>query len=151
MIKAIAISVMCAACGGKATEPAKPAPVAEAKAGGDEHANMPPELAKFHDVLAPRWHAAKGSERMKSTCDAMPDFTKSATAIAIATPPKGSEDMWTDRAGKLASALQDLDATCKANDATKFEPAFEAVHVSFHGLMEAAGGEHHEEHEDHAM
>jgi hypothetical protein len=62
----------------------------------------------------------------------------------MATPPKGAEDAWTDRAGKLAAALQDLDATCKANDATKFETAFEAVHVSFHGLMEA--GEHHDEH-----
>ncbi|HEX7704452.1 MAG TPA: hypothetical protein VF403_27120 [Kofleriaceae bacterium] len=150
MIKGIAISLLLVACGGKAAEPAKPAPVAETKAGGDEHEHMSPELAKFHDVLAPRWHAAKGPERMKSTCDAMPDFTSGATAIAMATPPKGAEDAWTDRAGKLAAALQDLDATCKANDATKFETAFEAVHVSFHGLMEASGGEH-EHHDEHTM
>jgi hypothetical protein len=146
MIKDIAISLLLVACGGKAAEPAKPAPVAETKAGGDEHEQMSPELAKFHDVLAPRWHAAKGPERMKSTCDAMPDFTSGATAIAMATPPKGAEDAWTDRTGKLAAALQDLDATCKANDATKFETAFEAVHVSFHGLMEAGEHEHHDEH-----
>jgi hypothetical protein len=140
MIKGIAISFVLAACGG--SKPAEPAgPVAEHKAGGDEHEQLSPELAKFHDVLAPRWHATKGPERMKSTCDAMPDFTSGATAIAMATPPKGAEDAWTDRAGKLAAALQDLDATCKANDATKFETAFEAVHVSFHGLIEA--GESH--------
>jgi hypothetical protein len=148
MIKGIAISLLLVACGGKAAEPAHP--VAETKAGGDEHEHMSPELAKFHDVLAPRWHAAKGPDRMKSTCDAMPDFTAGATAIAMATPPKGAEDAWTDQAGKLAAALQDLDATCKANDASKFETAFEAVHVSFHGLMEAGGGEH-EHHDEHAM
>jgi hypothetical protein len=150
MIKGLAILFLVSACGGGKTEPAKPAPVADTKAGGDEHANMPPSLVKFHDVLAPRWHAAKGPERMKSTCDAMPDFTAGATAIATAPPPENHADAWTEGAGKLAAALQDLDATCKANDAVKFETAFEAVHVSFHGLMEASGGEHHEEH-DHAM
>lgn len=139
MIKAIAISLVLVGCGG--SKPAEPASPVAATNAGDEHAHMSPELAKFHDVLAPRWHAEKGPERMKSTCDAMPDFTSAATAIAMATPPKAAEDTWTDRAGTLAAALQDLDATCKANDATKFETAFEAVHVSFHGLMEA--GEPH--------
>lgn len=145
MIKGIAISLVLVACGG--SKPADPAgPVAETKADGDKHEHMSPELAKFHDVLAPHFHAAKGPDRMKSTCDAMPDFTSGATAIAMATPPKGAEDAWTDRAGKLAAALQDLDATCKANDATKFETAFEAVDLSFHGLMEAGEPEHHDEH-----
>ena len=108
---------------------------------------MPPELVTFHDVLAPRWHADKGPDRMKSTCDAMPEFTQSATAIAAAQPAHVDRDAWANGAGALAAALKDLDATCKANDAVKFEPAFEQVHVRFHGLMEAAGGEHHEEHE----
>ena len=146
MIKGLAILFLMSACGGGKTEPAQPAPVTETKPGGDEHEHMSPELAKFHDVLAPRWHAAKGPERMKSTCDAMPDFTSGATEIATATPPEGHADAWTEGAGKLAAALQDLDATCKANDATKFETAFEAVHVSFHGLMEAGEPEHHDEH-----
>jgi len=150
MIKSVAILFLMSACGGGKSEPVKPAPMTEAKAGGDEHANMPPSLAKFHDVLAPRWHAPKGPDRMKSTCAAMPDFTAGATEIATTTPPNSNADAWTEGAGKLASALQELDATCKANDAVKFEPAFEAVHVSFHHLLEASGGEHHEEH-DHTM
>lgn len=112
---------------------------------------MPPELAKFHDTLAPRWHAAKGPERMKSTCDALPDFKAGATTIASSSPPKGADSQaWTDGAGKLAAALEELETECKANDAAKFETAFEQVHVSFHGLLEAASGEHGE-HDDHPM
>jgi hypothetical protein len=138
MMRSFLLISALAACGGGV----KPAPVAH-----DEHANMPPELVKFHDVLAPRWHADKGPDRMKRTCDAMLEFTQSATAIAVAQPANVDRDAWTNGAGKLAASLQDLDATCKANDAAKFETAFEQVHVSFHGLLEAAGGEHREEHE----
>ncbi|HET9991789.1 MAG TPA: hypothetical protein VFQ65_24840 [Kofleriaceae bacterium] len=146
---AMVFSFVAAACGGSKSEPVKSAP--EAKA---EHESMPPELAKFHDTLAPRWHAAKGPERMKSTCDALPDFKAGATTIASSSPPKGADSQaWTDGAGKLAAALEELETECKANDAAKFEAAFEQVHVSFHGLLEASGGEHEGEHEphDHAM
>ena len=85
---------------------------------------MSPELAKFHDVLAPRWHADK-AERMKITCAAMADFTTTAAGVA-------SKD--------LVDAVTALDGTCKANDAATFEPAFEKVHTTFHKLMER--GEH---------
>jgi hypothetical protein len=50
--------------------------------------------------------------------------------------------VWTDATGKLAASIEALDTTCKANDATAFEPAFETMHASFHGVMEAAGGHH---------
>lgn len=144
-------SFVAAACGGSKSEPKPVTPVRKAKA---EHESMPPELAKFHDTLAPRWHAAKGPERMKSTCDALPDFKAGATTIASSSPPKAADSQaWTDGAGKLAAALEELETECKANDAAKFETAFEQVHVSFHGLLEAAGGEHADEHaeHDHAM
>jgi len=112
---------------------------------------MPPEIAKFHDVLAPRWHAEKGDKRMKDTCAAIPDFTAGVTAIATAVPPAGTDTTaWTDGAGKLAAAVTALDDTCKRNDATAFEGAFQSVHESFHGLMGLAMGEHGEhEHGEH--
>jgi hypothetical protein len=145
------ISFLVAACGGSKSEPAKPATEGSAVAqAGDEHANMPPEIVKFHDVLAPRWHAAKGPERTKSTCDALPDFNAGATGIAKAVPPSGVDPTtWTESAGKLAAALEELDGACKANDPAKFETAFEAVHTSFHGVMEAAGGPHEDHEGDH--
>ena len=149
---ALTFSIVAAACGGSKSEPVKPAPEAPAAA---EHESMPPELANFHDTLAPRWHAAKGAERMKSTCDALPEFKTGATTIASSAPPKGADSQaWTDGAGKLAAALEELETECKANDAAKFETAFEQVHVSFHRLLEAAGGEHEGgvgEHDEHTM
>jgi len=151
---ALVFSFVAAACGGSKSEPVKSAPEGHEMKGEE---NMPPELAKFHDTLAPRWHAAKGPERMKSTCDALPDFKAGATTIAAAPAPKGAtEEAWTNGAGKLAAALEELEAECKANDAAKFETAFEQVHISFHGLLEVASGEHGEhgesdEHADHPM
>src|SRR3982751_5277861 len=136
------VIVLVAACGGKKSTPAA-TPTAK---GGDEHANMMPEVAKFHDVLAPRWHAEKGAKRMADTCGAIPQFTANADALVKATPPAGADAaMWSGKTKELADAVVALDGTCKANDATAFEPAFERVHVGFHAVMEAAGGEHHEE------
>src|SRR5215813_2966271 len=105
MIRALLISlVLAAACGGKKSEPTTPPDKHEA--GEHEMANMPPELAKFHDVLAPRWHADKGPQRMKDTCAAIPDFTAGVTAIAKAQVPAGADaTAWTDGAGKLAAAV----------------------------------------------
>lgn len=115
---------------------------------------MPAELKTFHDVLAPRWHAEKGTKRMQDTCSALPDFHADADALAKATPPRGANaDTWTTGTKQLVDSVAALDTTCKANDASQFETAFEKVHVSFHGLLEAAGGEHgeHDEHAEHKM
>jgi hypothetical protein len=148
------VLILASACGGSkpAPEPVTAGSATHEMKGED---NMPPVLAKFHDTLAPRWHATKGPERMKSTCDALPDFKAGATTIASSEAPKGAnQQAWTDGAGKLAAALEELETECKANDAAKFETAFEQVHVSFHGLLDAAGGEHEGaagEHEDHPM
>ena len=99
-----------------------------------EHHQMSPALTKFHDVLSPRWHAEKGAQRMTETCGAIADFQTTAAEVANK---------------ELSDAVAALEATCKANDATAFEPAFEKVHTTFHGLMEASGGGH-QEHGDHA-
>jgi hypothetical protein len=111
-----------------------------------EMAAMPPEVKKFHDTLAPRWHAEHGPQRMTDTCTAIPQFHADAEAIAASTPPDGAKAVdWSANARQLADAVAALDATCKTSDAAAFEQAFAVVHNHFHGLM-AAAGESHEEH-----
>lgn len=133
--------VLLAACGSKKA----PATTATPKTGGDEHGKMAPEVAKFHDVLAPRWHADKGPKRMADTCGAMAEFQANADALVKLAPPAGADAaLWTGKTQELTSAVGALDGSCKANDAAAFEPAFQRVHTGFHAVMEAAGGEHHE-------
>jgi hypothetical protein len=113
-----------------------------------EMADMPPQLARFHDTLAPRWHAARGPQRMTDTCAAIRQFHADAEKIAAAEPPgKGDPGAWSKGGKKLTEAVVALETTCKNKDAEAFETAFERVHETFHGLMEAAGG--HDEHGDH--
>jgi hypothetical protein len=150
MIRTIALAILVTACGSKQPAPATAAQPSQAAEEHREMAQMPPEMAKFHDVLAPRWHAAQGPQRMKDTCDALPEFHAQADALAKATPPTGANaDTWTTGTRALVDAVANLDTTCKANDATQFETAFAKVHDSFHGLM-AAAGMHHEG-EEHKM
>ena len=153
MIRTLTLTIVlaAAACGGKKAAPAtttttQPAEGHEGHEGGKgEHANMPAELAKFHDVLAPRWHADKGPQRMKDTCAALPEFKTDADALAKATPPtQANADTWTTGTRALIASLTELETTCKANDTAKFEEAFHKVHESFHGLLAQAGGEKHE-------
>ncbi len=144
MKRIASILFVLAACGSK-----QPAPATSAHSGAgmaDDHdaakmeAGMSPEMKAFHDVLAPRWHAEKGPQRMKDTCAALPDFHADADALAKATPPRGAHaDTWTAGTKQLVAAVGELDTTCKANDATSFEVAFQKVHESFHGLLGAAG------------
>ena len=102
---------------------------------------MPPELAKFHDVLAPRWHADK--DRMKDTCAALPEFHAAADVLAKATPPEATHaDTWTTGTKQLIDAVGGLDSICRANDANAFEGAFAKVHQSFHFLLAQQGDPH---------
>jgi hypothetical protein len=115
----------------------------------DEMAAMPPELQKFHAVLAPRWHAKHGPERMADTCGALTEFHADADAITAAAAPAGHDaDAWSAGGKQLADAVAALDAACKAHDAAGFEPAFARVHERFHGLLEA-GEPKHGDHADH--
>ncbi len=138
MIRTIALALVLAACGGKSSTPA-PAPHTEAEGEHHEMEKMPPELVKFHDVLAPRWHAAKGPQRMTDTCAAIPDFKAAIVGIASAVPPAGTDATeWNNGTAELSQAVDGLDKTCQAHDAAAFEDAFLKVHQGFHHLM----GEH---------
>jgi hypothetical protein len=150
----VLVLVAAAACGSKKSAPATE--TMPKTGGGEEHANMLPEVAKFHDVLAPRWHADKGPQRMTDTCGAMAEFQANADALTkVATPAGADATTWSTKTQDLVAAVGALDGTCKANDAAAFEPAFEKVHMDFHAVMEASapagaggeGGEHH----DHEM
>lgn len=138
--------VLLAACGGKkASEPTTSTKTS------DEHGTMLPEIAKFHEVLSPRWHAEKGAKRMTETCGALAEFHADADALVALAPPTGADAAaWSGKTKELSDAVGALDGTCKANDAAAFEPAFERVHNGFHAVMEASGG-HHEEHGEHDM
>jgi hypothetical protein len=117
---------------------------------GDETA-MPPELKKFHDTLAPRWHAEHGANRMADTCGAIAQFHADASAIVDAATPAGTDAAaWSSGGKQLTEAVAGLDAACKASDAAAFEPAFERVHRSFHGLLEAGEANHEPGKPDHA-
>jgi hypothetical protein len=143
----VSLVTLLAACGGSKPEAAKPEGQPEGKPEGEKHGMaMPPQLTKFHDTLAPRWHAERGPQRMTDTCAVTAQFQADAQAIADAQPPSGGDAaVWSARSKQLGEAVAALEVTCKASDAAAFEPAFERVHSAFHGLMEAAGG-HHGEH-----
>jgi len=118
---------------------------------GGEMSGMPPQIAKFHDTLAPRWHAERGPQRMVDTCAAIPQFHRDSEAIAKAEPPSnGDAAAWSKGGKKLTEAVAALDSTCRSKDAQAFESAFGRVHEIFHGLMEAVGGpDEHDEHGEH--
>lgn len=107
----------------------------------NEMAAMPPEVKKFHETLAPRWHAEHGPQRMTDTCAAIPQLRADAEAIVTSTPPTAANPAdWSGNAKQLTDAVAALDATCKASDAAAFEHAFALVHNNFHGLLGVAGG-----------
>jgi hypothetical protein len=145
----LVIALAAAACGGKKSEPTTTSTTsggtAGAESGGshEEHAGMPAELTRFHDILRPLWHAEKGPKRMTDTCAAVPQMKTEADAIAKVTPPvPANADTWTSGTRALVASVADLDVTCKANDSAKFEAAFSKVHDAFHALMMAAGMKH---------
>lgn len=117
-----------------------------------------PPLAKFHDTLAPRWHAKHGPQRIADTCGAMAQFHADADALAASTPPSGADTTaWAGGGKQLTASVAALDAACHASDAAAFEQAFARVHRDFHAMMEAAGGhevdeshERHDSHDEHA-
>jgi hypothetical protein len=133
-MKRLALIVLVVACGSKSK------PEAEQHAEAEHHENLPPELAKFHDVLAPHWHAPEGPDRMTGTCSAIPEFQSNTDALAKAAPA-GDAAKWSAGTKELTDAVAGLKAACAASDAAAFETAFARVHKGFHGLAE--GGEHH--------
>lgn len=149
----LALLVGTFACGGKSN----PGSELDEARGNQPHASAhkdvagpPAEIKSFHDTLAPRWHAERSPQRIADTCGAIAEFRTKADAIVAAPAPAGADAAaWTNGGKQLADAVLALEATCKANDAAAFEPAFEQVHTSFHHVMEAGGAGHDEHAEAH--
>lgn len=115
-------------------------------AAGESGTTAAAAVSRFHDTLAPRWHAERSPQRMTDTCAVTAQLRSEAAAIAAATPPAGADAAgWAGATKQLGEAVTTLEAACKTSDAAGFEPAFASVHERFHGVMEAAGG-HHDEH-----
>jgi len=133
-------------CGSSDPATATATPAKEAAApehGKEEHHRLTPELQAFHDQLAPRWHAAKGEERRKDTCTALPEFkTRAAAVQSAAAPATVDADAWHKAGGDLVDSVGKLEAACGASDTAAFDAAFEGVHTSFHHAMELMMGEH---------
>lgn len=138
MIRTALCALALAACGSHHAAPAS----------GESHemmqmeSHMTPEMRRFHDVLAPRWHAAQGPQRVKDTCAAVGDFRGDAEAIANATPPRGANaDTWTTATKQLVAAVDGLAQVCaQGEQPAGFEDAFARVHQAFHAVL-AAGME----------
>ena len=130
----------------------KPGPT-DKKRGPDmeREAGMPAEVAKFHDLIKPLWHADLGDKRTADTCAALPAIQAQADAVAKApAPPAADATKWAAATKELVDAAAAMKDPCDKKDTAAFEPAFKRVHEGFHGLLAASGtphdekGEHHE-------
>ena len=162
----LGISAAVAGCGGPATDPIGPEdmarihqPHAVRADGGNGSASAPaaavppksepgergepdmaPALVKFHDTMAPRWHAEHGPKRTAETCAAIGQLRADADAVAAAPAPSGADPVAWQAGGKqLVEAVAALGAACKPPASDAFEQAFAAVHQRFHGLLESSG------------
>jgi len=134
---ALALVVTLAACGGKS------APATSTVAHSDEmHAEhresgLPPEVNAFHDRFAPLYHATPGPERTKNTCDAQLDFDLLLASVDRAGPPADVDAVaWAERIEEVRTAAAELGQDCIENDARGFDAKLEALHDSFHALIE---------------
>jgi hypothetical protein len=153
----IGVVAMVAACGGPSQQPSNPDDIARQlqphavrpdaagsaaapDPGEPGEANLPPALAKFHETLAPRWHAEHGAERTARTCGAIAQFRGDADAVAAAASPSGADAAaWTAGGRALVESVAALETACKASDGPAFEQAFAGVHQKFHALIESIG------------
>lgn len=140
MMRSVLFSVaILAACGGKSA-PATSTATSEPAGNHDgehHHHKFPTELGAFHDKLAPLWHADTGQARIDQTCAATGELDALAANVKQAPPPSGVDPIkWGVKADALVESVFKLSAAC--GDATRatFEPDFERVHSSFHGMIE---------------
>jgi hypothetical protein len=107
-----------------------------------EHPKMTGSVHEFHEVLGPLWHADKGPERAKKTCEAIPAFEQRAAAVDKDVPEsaRAKEAAYHLVAQGLIVAVGDLKAECAKPEAGRadFEAKFQTVHKAFHAVMEAA-------------
>lgn len=134
-------------CGGKSksemTDPCKDMPMDgdhhEEMHEGEEHAEpeLTPEMARFHDVLAPLWHAEAGPQRVDDTCEASGHMLDLSNDIQKAPTPEGADETaWIEAVQTLMIDITHLQDACpQVPGGVTFDDAFTNVHESFHALM----------------
>lgn len=106
-----------------------------------EKHNFPKEVADFHHVLSPLWHAPSGSQRILEICKQYPTLMARLETIAAAESPKNvSPEKWKKATKNLRQVLFPIGTYCdkKLNP----EYAFANVHHGFHELVDLIGHEH---------
>lgn len=91
---------------------------------GDHHHDFAPDVAAFHEVLAPLWHAPESAERTKAICAKQGDLTVIAKKIKSQDP------------ANLLKTLSSLSDSCAGKQAT-VAATFSSVHDAFHLLIDA--------------
>lgn len=140
---ALALAAAVAACGGKSAP--KTSTVVHSDEMHAQHDGLPPEVAAFHDRLAPLYHAEPGKARTEETCAAVPDFNALVDNLGRApAPPTVDATAWGEHVGTLRGSVGELAADC-GNGAAGFDAKFETLHDSFHALIEMLpeAEEHH--------
>lgn len=134
----LAAALAATACGGKSAPATATTEHGHAGHHGDaphEH-DFPPEVAAFHDTLAPLWHATPGAQRTEDTCTATGELDQRAEHLQNAAPPAGVDaDAWAEKLAALREVLSDLSDDCVADRLDTFEADFTALHDAFHALI----------------
>jgi hypothetical protein len=100
---------------------------------GEHHAKMDGAVKSFHDVLRPVYHMEKGPGRVEATCKASASMKEQATAVVTEA---GADEAAKARALKLQTDVAALEKDCAADGRPAVEKTLEALHESFHAVME---------------
>ena len=106
-----------------------------------EHAELPPTVSAFHDVLAPAFHADPGPGRAQAACDAHETFDERAAAVRDAGAPEGADaDAYAQAAAGLVAASAELTRVC-GEGTEGAEAALDSLHDAFHAVVEQLGAD----------
>lgn len=102
--------------------------------GKAEAHDFPPDVAAFHDVMAPLWHAPAGEQRAQETCVQSSQLVANVSIIQQSgTPANVKADKWSQAVTSLTQAVTELEQQC--DDKNSPEPALGEVHEAFHHLV----------------
>ena len=108
--------------------------------GSPDH-DFPKEVAAFHDVFSPLWHASPGDQRILQICKQYPTLMTRLETIRAARSPKNvSPKKWEKAIKNLHQVLDPIEAYCANNRNPEY--AFANVHHGFHELVELIGHQH---------
>ena len=140
MKRIVCLFVVLAACGGK--DAATTTTPVSTGSEVPESGILTPELAAFHDVLSPIWHA-EGQARMTDACAALAELASKGAAVkAAAAPAKVEPTKWAQAGVDLEASVGGLQAACGGADEGAFNVAITAVHDAYHQAMSLIVGEH---------